>query len=637
MAAKKKKPANKVRPTPTDKPKVTAPLLKIEAGWWSRNWLPGLLLFVLAISLYAITIHFDYVLDDKIVFTENQLVAKGFSGIWELLTTESFLGYFGEQKDLVVGARYRPLSLVTFAMEHQYFGMNAKVSHLINVLLYGFTGLLLFRVVGIILPKPKQEYWWLGLPFVAALLFVAHPVHSEVVANVKGRDEILALLLALATLYCSLRYLASKSFGWVAGSVICFFLALLAKENALTFLAVIPLTIYCFSKAGLREHLVVGLPLLLTGLLYLWVRTDIIGYLLSSGKEITDIMNNPFFGLQKGEKFATIFYTLGQYLKLLFIPHPLTHDYYPYHIPVLQWSDLRPILAFLLNAGLLIYAFFGVWRKQVIAYGILLYFITLSIVSNIPFTVGTFMNERFIYMPSIGFCIAMAWLISRKLPDWVQQEGDRYNILSVGLLALMAGGFIGKTISRVPAWRSEMSLNRAAIKVSYQSARANCFMGTALYKEYLEESDQATKNALLEDINFYIDRSLEINPKYISALTMKAGVVAENYNRDADIDKLLADFYHLITNKPNLNYINEYVEYLIERGDQNDKLVEWCYKVGTFFLQNNQGQPQLGFKYLMQYGLQIAPNDPRLNKAVGDGYQLMDRPAEAQQYYERAQ
>ena len=97
------------------------------------------------------------------------------------------------------------------------------------------------------------------------------------------------------------------------------FLALLAKENALTFLAIIPLTLYFFKNASIKQLGSVLVPLLVASIAYLVIRYQVIGYFLSpNGKEITDIMNNPFYGLGGAEKMATVFYTLGLYLKLLF-------------------------------------------------------------------------------------------------------------------------------------------------------------------------------------------------------------------------------------------------------------------------------------------------------------------------------
>jgi len=637
MTAKKRK---KAIPTSTSDDTVQAPVNPIfeqvfQPQFWKSHLWAGLSLFLLALVLYLPSLGFEYVLDDKIVMTENKFVKKGLSGIPEILGNESFAGYFGEQRDLVVGSRYRPLSIVTFAVEYQFFGLNSKVSHFFNILLYALTGLLLYRLLCLFFPVMKEERWYFSIAYIGALLFTLHPLHTEVVANVKGRDEILCLLGALSSIYLIWKYLYSNNILWLAASALTFFLSLLAKENALTFLAIVPLSIYYFTNHSLKKSMLVTSCLVLVAVGYLFVRYQVIGYFLSSGKEITDIMNNPFYGLSAGEKFGTIFYTLGQYLKLLFIPHPLTHDYYPYHIPVYLISDLKALMALVVNLILAVLALWGLRKKQVWAYGILFYFITLSIVSNIPFTVGTFMNERFLYIPSIGFSILMAWLIARKLPQWTSEKEGEVNILATGLLVFFVLGFGLKTCLRIPDWKSPFSLNQAAIKVSTNSARANCFMATALFNKYQEEPDQQIQHALLDDINRYLDKSLEIYPRYGSAILLKSGVVTENYKRDQDLDQLLKEFSALLKMNPRLQFIDQYLEYLNQRPAFKSKLAGFYFALGAWFA-NEQHSSRLALKYLQQYGLSVDPENRDLNRAVGQIYQKLNQAEKANYFLNKA-
>src|SRR5688572_16067978 len=106
-----------------------------------------LILFLFGFLLYPNTIPFDYVLDDKLAITENQFTKKGFAGITDHLKHEMFTGFFGKQKNLVEGGRYRPLSMITFAIEWQLFGESPAVSHFINAALYGLTAMLLYMVL----------------------------------------------------------------------------------------------------------------------------------------------------------------------------------------------------------------------------------------------------------------------------------------------------------------------------------------------------------------------------------------------------------------------------------------------------------------------------------------------------------
>jgi len=621
MAKKSKKKSAKVTSTQNT---VTS---NVPVSFWKQQMIPAAILFFVAMALYSSTVNFEYVLDDALVFTKHNDVKKGFAGIPDLLSKESFAGYFGEQKNLVVGARYRPLSLITFAMEFQFtqhesfdeegnpaLMPNPKVSHFINILLYGLTALLLFRVMAQWFPMKEDSAPFWNMAFIITLLYIIHPIHTEVVANVKGRDEILAFIGSLAVCFYSWKYFQKGKTLHLAMAAVMMMLALLAKENALTFLAIVPLIGYFFSNTKKEKTLLVTGVLLVTSLAYLSFRSGVIGYFLSSGQEITDIMNNPFYGLRVGEKFATIFYTLGLYLKLLIFPHPLTHDYYPFHIPVMQFSDWQVLLSIAVNLALGIAALWGMIKKKAWAFGILFYFITFSIVSNIPFTVGTFMNERFVYISSLGFCIALSWLLLQWLPEKIKSQSQLIGQLIIGLFAI---GFILKAVTRIPAWETPMTLNSAAIKVSPNSARANTFYGTALFNKYKDEKDTAVKYELLDELTVHIDRAIEINPKYFSAMTMKAGIIAEHHKRDRDDKKCLDAFHEVIKKKSNISFVDTYVDYMASRADK-DLIIDFAINTGNLFIPKRDFNNAARF---LNMGLKAYPNDPRMRQAMGLMYQ----------------
>ena len=586
-------------------------------SFWKTNWLPALVLFLVAIILYIYTVRFDYVLDDQIVITQNDFTKKGFAGIKDIFTTESFQGYFGEQRNLVEGGRYRPLSIASFAVEYQFFGLNKSISHFVNVLLYGLLALVLFRVMSLMFPNKKKKPWFYTLAFVSSLLFVLHPLHTEVVANIKGRDEILSLVGALAALYYVLKFAQNGKTIYSLMSAVCYFLALLAKENALTFLAIIPLSLYFFTKTTTKKIAFRFLSLLSISVLYLIIRYQVIGYFLSSGSEITDLMNNPFYGMSIGERLATAFYTLALYLKLLIFPHPLTHDYYPFQIPIMNWQQLPAIISLLLYLVLGMLALVGLGKKSIISFGILFYLLTISIVSNIPFTVGTFMNERFLFMPSIGFCIVLGYFITRQLPVFTKEKTGEINLLSIGVLILFVIGFSTKTLLRVPDWKNRMTLNTSAVKNSPNSARANCFMATALYElDYLKETDRERKKLLIADIDYYISRALEIYPRYSSAITVKAGVLAEQHKLDNNLDHLLNGFYNVLYLKKSMGFIDEYLSYIDGRIAQQEipKLVNFYLKTAKM-LESRFRDKTEAIKWI-NYALKIDSNNQNLQNEL---------------------
>nr|MBC8344221.1 glycosyltransferase family 39 protein [Bacteroidota bacterium] len=361
-----------------------------------------------AVVLYFNTLFYDYTLDDLLMITGNEYTKQGLKwegGIQKILFTDALSGFLGENKNLLPGGRYRPLSQLWFSLEKEMFGFNPFVGHLFNVLLYSLTCVFLFFTLRKLF-KPDKNPWHLAIPFLATMIFVAHPLHTEVVANIKGRDELLSLFFNISLIYCSVEYIKTQKTKFLLFLPFLFFLGILSKENTLTFLAVIPLTLFVFTKAKAKQYVFVLLMLFIGFGGYLILRYEALGFLMSTVPNL-ELLNSPFMEVEKlgMSKMATLFYTYAVYLKLLFFPHPLTHDYYPYHIELITWSNSVAIFSFLIYAALFVYAIIRIWRKDIIAYGILFYLAVFSIASNLLVNIGAFMNERFVFIALLGFAI----------------------------------------------------------------------------------------------------------------------------------------------------------------------------------------------------------------------------------------
>ena len=138
-----------------------------------------------------------------------------------------------------------------------------------------------------------------------------------------------------------------------------------------------PLTIVFFRSAKLKTAIIKAWPLWLCFVFFIFVRRLVIGYFISNGVVIDDLMNNPFIGMKPTEKIATIFYTIGWYYKLLIFPHPLTHDYYPYHVPKVGFGNIWSLLSVFVTLLLLVLAYRIRNRKQEYSYSIFYYFINM--------------------------------------------------------------------------------------------------------------------------------------------------------------------------------------------------------------------------------------------------------------------
>jgi tetratricopeptide (TPR) repeat protein len=626
-----------------------------------------IILFVFGFLLYANTITHDYTQDDAIVINDNDFVKKGFSGIGEILGNDTFLGFFKVKKNLVAGGRYRPLSLVTFAVEYQFFGESPTVSHFINVVLYALTGMLLYLVVlQFFHNKSTSEGYFIALA--TAMLFLAHPIHTEAVANIKGRDEIMALLGSLGALYFAMKYALKGNFVQLIFAGICFFLGILSKENTITFLAVIPLAIFTFTKTEASKIGISTSVLVAFAAAFLIIRSSILGDAANlTANANMELMNNPYLkwtgsqyvDFSSGEKFGTIFYTLGKYLVLLIFPHPLTHDYYPPQIPMMTFADGQVIFTLLIYIGAGIYALMRLPKKDPIAFGIIYFIATLSVVSNLVFPIGTNMGERFMFMPSVGVCLIAAVLLyklaNKRIANWSDLK------LALPIIALFLVGFSLKTVVRNMAWKNNYTLFSTDIQTSINSAKLNNSMAGITSEEAIKPENAAKKQQMLNDAIRYGLKARELHPTYANpnVIIGNAYLYLGDYQKSIEFyDYTLritgegsSDYTNALNNKK-VALANIKPEYLTKQGEAlaNQQFaeairigeqaiaagnisVELFGQQGAAYGANGQHQKALE---MFQKVLQLDPNSAQGYLNMGYAYQGLGDTANTNTSFEKA-
>lgn len=546
-----------------------------QKSFLSNSRLQYLIIFTVSFLIYSNTLFFNYALDDGLIITDNKVTKKGISGLGEIFTKNAFYGVFGDDANKYLpGGRYRPLSQAMFAVEYQFFGLSPFIGHFINILIYSLLCLLLLKTLKIIFEKYGHVHWYLSLPFVATLLFACHPLHTEVVANIKGLDELLSLLGSLATLYFSLRYIKTEKTLNLLFIFISFTLAILSKENAATFLAIVPLTIFFTYKVPAKKYILVMAPMIISLGVYFLLRINALG-LISNSQVTKELMNDPFLYATAIQKFATIFLTWGKYLLLVLFPHPLTHDYYPYQIPLVSFSDYRVILSLAIYAALGFYAIIKIWKKDIFAFAILFFFITFSVSSNLIFNIGTFMNERFMFVPLLGFTIVAAYVINKYL-------NKKYLLLTakIILIALISMYSI-KTFSRNFAWKDSFTLFTTDVKTSVNSAKANVGAGEVLIKSVNEKTSDSVRYKTINEAIGYIKKGVQIYPGF------KSGWVYLGYGQ-----RLIKDYKNSRAS----------LEEVLKLDNNNSDAVAYlhsdaieCYNLGNF------KQAEDNFKTLISY------------------------------------
>jgi len=475
-----------------------------------RPWLIALFFFLLAIPLYANTLGNDYAVDDALFITDNAYTKSGIRGIPDIFAHDSFQGFFLEQKSLVSGGRYRPLSIATFALEYQVAGSDPALGHLINLLLYGLSGALLYLLLVRFFQPDARARWWTAPPFLITLLFMAHPIHTEVVANVKGRDEIMALIFGLSAFHAFLSFgerPGARGIPHLVAGGLFILLGLLSKETLIPFLVIIPLGIWFFRSVDSRRLGTVFGALVVPFAIYFVIRGAFAGPMRIV--RTSDLLNDPFALASLPERVATIFKTLGIYLRLFFFPHPLSSDYYYNQVPLTQFGDPSSFFPAVLTVGLAVFAVAGIRGKNPIAFGLLFFAISFSIVSNLFFSIGTTLAERFLYIPSLGLAISVVIALRALSEKLMGKEGPR---VAAVLLILVSAGFSAKTVLRNAAWKDNYTLFSTDVKVSPHSAKIQAALGSTLEEMAGKEKDPAAHRRLLDGAEWHFKRAVAIYP-----------------------------------------------------------------------------------------------------------------------------
>lgn len=679
------KPKKKQKQKPVE---VNAPTPKLESkGGVLNERLPHLVVFLLGFFLYANTISFEYALDDKLYITHNDFTKEGLDGIKDLVTTDLLVGFYGRDKNLLEGGRYRPLPLITYAIEYELWEDNKPgVSHFISALLYGAICLLLYVILLQLFRNRDNDKWWWSIPFVAAVLYATHPIHTEIAATIKGRVEMMAVFFGLLSLYHTIRYYDTAKVKYLVFAILGILASFFSKEDGINFLGVIPLTLIFFREFSINKLAVALAPMIVGAGIYFFVRSMFIN--TSSADVPPELMNAPFMHAQGGERLATIMFTWGLYIKLMFLPHPLTHDYYPWHpllkgegatldggYPYFNWGDMEVIISAAAVIGLTAWALIGLRKKSVYSYGILLFFGTFILYSNLVFDIGTFMNERFMFIPSIGFCIIIAYVLVKESGRWIKDVK-----LVQGLLVVVLLAFSVKTISRNYAWENDFSLTTTDVKVSVNSAKCNLVGGGALVDAADKERNPSKKREMLLQGIKYLRHSIELYPTYIEPMLVlgnahfklgefnNAIVYYENclkINRDyvfvhnnlyltADtltkvgrIDDAIQAYQVLERYKPSgrvyaklgeafgrykqdMTTAEKYLEKAIELEPKNEE--HWL-KLGTVFAMRGEVGRAMG---AFNSALEINPKNAGVLKNIGILYMQMGQQEKGQEFIDRA-
>ena len=493
------------------------------------------LLSLATFFLYSNTLRNGYAMDDIEILEKNSFVVKGLRGIPELLSTPHLRGFM-----IAPNETYRPLSLVMYAIEYELWGANPTVNHFFNIIVFIGCVLALFCFLKRLFDGRKT-----AVAFIAALLFAFHPIHTEVVANIKSRDELLCFFFGLLSLNLFIKYMNTNNIRLLLTGTLTMFLSLLSKETDITFLAVVPLIFFLYKNEHRRRAVYITGATFLAAGSFLLLREHILTINGNTIVSINMIDNELAKAPDYATRLGTAIYTMGLYLKLLFIPHPLISDYSYRTIPFVTLSNIRVILSMAAYVSLTAISIFRLirFKKDPWAFGILFFLLCLSLFTNITFLIGSGMGERFLFCASAGFCIVAALGIEAILRE---EGGMKFHHLknvkvAVVLLPLLILYSVA-TAARNTEWKDNKTLYNADLLKAPNSSRLNYCVGYLLVSEdYDRETNPAVKKDLLRNGIAYLQRSVEIFPEYCSAQTELGNAFFINKQYDsAEVHDLMA-------------------------------------------------------------------------------------------------
>src|ERR1017187_2253547 len=610
----------------------------------------GVIIAAFAFLLYAPSISFNYILDDEYVIKNNKVVQEGISSIPTILSTDYFSGY---KRLNLNGPVYRPVPLILYAIEWNLFPDSPHIFHFINVLLYAFTCWVLFLLLCNLFKKQNLLF-----PFVCSLLYAVHPIHTEVVNYIKSVDEILCFLFGILSIYYFIKSSSDKSFLNIILGCVYFFLAMLSKETGITFLIIIPLTIFIFSDVPRRKMVVIIIMLLIISAIYIIIRSYVL-YSIRIDTSDTDLYNSVVASPNIISREATVFFILLKYLQLLLFPLNLTCDYNFAMIKIQTFSDFPAILGILINLGIGIYSVINLKRKSIISYGILFYFITLSPVSNMFINNGPTMAERFMYMPSLGFCIILTYLLFKltKTEAVKKQVQNLLQIFSLNkklfiFLFIITGLYSIRTFSRSMDWKDDYTIFKHDVEVSGNSATAHYCWGNILANDmYLAEKDSFQKMKYLDSAIIEYNKAIAIFHYYNIAYSR----LAQAYLYKKDFQNAIRVYETLLqSNKGERIGDQHYLAKIfydfgvsLKQEKQYDNALNAFdsalkYDPNSFGAHNNKGALLVELKkyqdgiFELQKAIEVDPKSAVTYKNLGSAYANLGEYSKALEFYNKA-
>lgn len=362
---------------------------------------------------------------------------------------------------------YRPMMHVFYMLDYYIFGLSAWGFHLTNILFHAGVSILVFLTTSALLeqsnsnphppiPSPSRGGIKEGLlspPFIAALLFATHPIHTEAVTWIAGIPE-----LSFTFFYLLSFYLYVRSEDGLGGSyllsIASFFLSLLCKEPAMTLPLVLIVFDYFFRRSThkLSDTLKRYIPYLVVAGLYLVIRFNALG----AFAPVKSVELSPY---QYAINGLVLFI---QYLGKSLLPVNL-NIWHVFH-PITSLFTKRGIISFIAAISFLGAGYLTARKSGIAFLGLLFIAVPLLpalYIPGLPHGIENAFTERYLYLPSFGFVLLLALLI-----NWTRLNEKRLTGTVALVLVMIIGFYSADTLTRNTVWKDDYRLWSDSVRKS---------------------------------------------------------------------------------------------------------------------------------------------------------------------------
>ena len=417
----------------------------------------------------------------------------------------NFTALFSSADSTVSGNQknyYRPLNRFTYMLDYQMFGLRPAGYHAENIIIHLITAILLYLMALKLIGKPVPA-------FIAALIFVIHPVNAEAVNFISTRNSLLAAFFVLLTAmtYLHAEAVNKKSYYYLSG--LFFFMGLLCKEPVL----MLPIVLFLFGmtdrltfKTRISEKLFSLLPFVLATMIYIVLRANALSSVISENLIVDGLW----------ERLLQNIYIIPKYATIILFPIKLNALY---SLPQNYLAEA----SWLVLLWIVVLAFFLVLdkKKAVTRFGLLWIAINFVPISNIVPIPSATMAERYLYLPAIGL-----WLIAADQAYVLYERlAFKKTLIVAGAAVMICLALI--TINRNGDWRDNITFYTRMVETNPDSALAHFSLGLACW----EQNDIARAQSEWK-------RTAEIDPRYFNVLAF----LGQSYVRINSFEQ--AEYYY---------------------------------------------------------------------------------------------